>query len=76
MADHAARFAVIRPAPDLPAGFLPPDLNGRWIEIPEWAADIPDDWPLAPGAAAVAVRTDRFERRDDGATARVFEVRP
>jgi hypothetical protein len=69
--DHARRYAVLRPAPELPPGFLPPDLDGRWYDLDQTTH-------LLEGSGdAVAVATDRFERRDsDGATARVFEVRP
>lgn len=72
MTEPAYRYIVIRAAADLPEGFLPPDLEGRWYDL----ADIPSDgvdWSVGGG---VAVVTDRFERREDGVTARVYEVRP
>ena len=68
MSEAAFRYAVVRPGPGLPSGFLPDDLNGRWFDLdslPSWPED----------GSAVAVATDRFERREDGATARVYEVR-
>jgi hypothetical protein len=66
-----AKYAVIRAAVNLPDGFLPPNLEGRWYDL----ADILEARePQIEGAVAVA--TSRFERRDDGATARVYEVRP
>lgn len=66
------RYIVIRAHPDLPDGFLPPDLDGKWFD----ADKLPPASRFAVGTA-VAVATDRFERRDpDGATARVYEVRP
>lgn len=71
MTEPAFRYIVVRAHPDLPEGFLPPDMEGRWYDrdsIPEGV-----DWSMG---GAVAVATDRFERRDDGATARVYEVRP
>jgi hypothetical protein len=72
MAEPAYRYVVIRAAADLPDGFLPPEWEGKWLD-----ADVilPGVQPQVFGAVAVA--TDRFERREsDGATARVFEVRP
>lgn len=70
-------YVVIRPAPDLPDGFLPDEMNGRWFDrdhIPEG----PDDGhaTVARLGGAVAVATGRFETREDGAVAEVFEVRP
>ncbi len=76
--DPAYRYVVIRAAADLPDGFLPPDIEGRWYDLDE----LPPASPQGDNDAAmvlgegVAVATDRFERRDDGATARVYEVRP
>lgn len=72
MSEPAFRYAVIRAAADLAAGFLPPDVEGRWYDL----ADLPFVRASAQVAGGVAVATDRFERRDDGATARVYEVRP
>lgn len=67
--EPAFRYIVIRAHPDLPPGFLPPDMEGKWFDL-NW---LPNTNQLG---TAVAVVTDRFERRDDGATARVYEVRP
>lgn len=67
------RYIVVRAHPDLPAGFLPPEQEGRWYGE-ELLPVI--DGEFSWGGGAVAVRTDRFERRDDGMTARVYEVRP
>lgn len=65
-------YIVIRPAPDLPPGFLPPHLDGRWYETSQMA-------PLArdhESGDVVAVPTGRFEVRDyDGAVAEVYEVK-
>lgn len=73
MTEPAFRYAVVRAAPDLPVGFLPPDVEGRWYDL----ADLPFVCASAQAAGGVAVAVDRFERRDsDGATARVYEVRP
>lgn len=70
------RCIVVRAHPDLPAGFLPPEQEGRWYGE-ELLPLLDDGDQFAWGGGAVAVRTDRFERRkDDGMTARVYEVRP
>jgi hypothetical protein len=67
-------YIVIRPAPDLPPGFLPAREDGRWYDR--------DNIPYGPPAGsspgeAVAVPTGRFEVREyDGAVAEVYEVRP
>lgn len=72
------RFIVIRAHPDLPKGFLPEELEGRWLdldELPACKGAWPDEVPVTH--EAVAVFTGRMERRSsDGWTARVFEVRP
>lgn len=65
-------YLVIRAAPDLPPGFLSPSLDGKWID----RSQLPEDgWPYRWGDA-VAVASGRFEAREDGAVAEVFEVRP
>ncbi|WP_413102249.1 hypothetical protein [Streptomyces sp. Inha503] len=69
-------YIVIRPATNLPPGFLSPHEDGRWYDastMPEMVLG-----PLAPGETrAVAVPTGRFEVRDhDGAVAEVWEVQP
>ena len=68
-------FIVVRAAPDLPAGVLPPGVDGRWYDratMPVRRELFEDD----PPSEVVAVATGRFEVRDDGAVAEVFEVRP
>jgi hypothetical protein len=67
-----ADYVVVRAAPDLPDGFLPDHLEGRWYDL----AEMPAAYPGGPLAHAVAVPVDRFEVRDDGAVAQVWEVRP
>lgn len=68
-------YIVIRPHPDLPPGYLPPHLDGRWYdrnEIPEGFGT-----PSHDPTETVAVPTGRFEVRDwDGAVAEVYEIRP
>jgi hypothetical protein len=66
-------YIVIRPAPGLPPGFLPPHLDGRWYD----AAQIPELFRSHSLSDAVAVPSGRLEVRDsDGAVAEVYEVRP
>jgi hypothetical protein len=60
---------VIRAAPDLPEGFLPPHIAGRWYDL----RNIPAAWAEQLDGA-VAVPSGRFEWRDDGAVAEVWEV--
>lgn len=73
MTEPAFRYVVIRAAIDLPDGFLPPDIEGRWYSLDMVPKTDDPEWRFG---GAVAVATDRFERREDGATARVYEVRP
>lgn len=65
-------FIVVRPAPDLPPGFLPRDLDGRWYDRRE----LPEMYGPFGSGDGVAVPTGRFEFRDDGAVAEIYEVRP
>lgn len=69
-------YIVLRPGPGLPDGFLPPDLDGRWID----RCTVLSSRPTLPphlrdaGSEAVAVPTGRFEVREyDGAVAEVWE---
>lgn len=68
---------VLRPAPDLPKGFLPPRKDGLWLDRATLTTG-PDDGhkTIAQLGGAVAVATGRFETREDGAVAEVFEIRP
>lgn len=68
----AEDYIVVRPAPDLPPSFLPPGLDGKWVD----RTMLPEDASPYRWGDAVAVATGRFEARDDGAVAEVFEVRP
>lgn len=65
-------YAVIRPADDLPPGFLSPVWDGRWIKlpVPTYLAWLRGDYPIAK-----AYPTSRYETRSDGAVAEVYEVR-
>lgn len=58
-------YGVIRAHPNLPAGFLPPRMEGMWMvrsEIPDYMGDVP------------VLTTGRYERREDGVRAEVYEV--
>lgn len=74
-----ADYIVIRPAHDLPPGFVPERENGRWYDrtdMPEADIEQTADALIRYGGG-VAVATGRFEVRDyDGAVAEVYEVRP
>ena len=65
-------YIVVRAAPDLPPGFLPRGLDGKWFD----RATLPEQYGPYQWGDAVAAATGRFETRDDGAVAEVFEVRP
>lgn len=69
---------VLRAAPDLPEGFMPPGMDGRWYDRALVPGGPPPGASLPEGVSqAVAVATGRFEVRDyDGAVAEVFEIRP
>ena len=54
------RYAVVR-GPGIPAS-----LNGRWYDLDEMPAALDE-------AGAVVEATDRWEQRDDGAVAVVYE---
>jgi len=66
-------YVVIRPAGDLPPRFFPKGWDGLWIDRSHLASKLIDPEDCS---TAVAVPTGRFEVRDDGAVAEVFEVRP
>ena len=67
-----SRYIVIRPAPDLPAGYLPDWLDGYWAEVDPFYPVVVN---LDESSHAVAVPTGRYETRDsDGATAEIWEV--
>lgn len=67
-------YIVIRGASSLPEGFLPEDMDGRWYD----RSQVPLGPSQGGGATskATAVPTGRFEYREDGAVAEVWEVRP
>jgi hypothetical protein len=67
-----SNLIVVRPAPDLPPGFLPADLDGKWFDV----SLMPEGIESFSYGDAVAVPSGRFETREDGAVAEVYEVRP
>jgi hypothetical protein len=70
-------YIVIRPAPDLPVD-LSPRLNGWWYDKAEFREALAGEGidAVVRHGGFVAVATGRFEVRDDGAVAEVFEIRP
>jgi hypothetical protein len=65
------RYIVLRPAPGMPPGWMPDHLDGMWYDRDEDRSYHPQT-----GAAAVGRATGRYERRDDGCLAEVYEVGP
>lgn len=63
-----SNFVVVRPGPALPAGCLPRHLDGMWFDL----AKVP--LAYGPHRGVKAVASGRFEVRDDGAVAEVYEV--
>ncbi len=64
---------VLRPAPDLPDGSLPAGYDGRWIDrnqLQPYFGERPSNV-----FGMVCEPVGRFEVRDDGAVAEVWEVR-
>ncbi len=67
-------WIVFRPAADLPPDALPPDMDGWWLD----RRGLPASGTLIHQSGFVArfAPTGRFEVRDGGAVAEVYEVRP
>jgi hypothetical protein len=65
---------VLRAYPGAPPGFMPPGYEGRWFD----RASMPVHRVAAVAATGTAAArpTGRFEVRDDGAVAEVWEVHP
>jgi hypothetical protein len=77
------RCFVVRSSPLLPPEWMPADWEGRWFPMDRFGFDPSDPAPdegkvTGPDGSVVAilVRTGRFERRDDGASALVYEFWP
>lgn len=71
----ATTHIVLRPAPDLDEDFLPPRMDGEWIERSVIYTGPQIDL-YGPAAVASARPTGRVELREDGAAAEVYEVGP
>lgn len=76
-------YVVVRRGPDMPDEWdMPPGLEGKWLDRatmpPPPARDSMSDFRARGGVvtSAAAVPTGRFEVRDDGAVAEVWEIRP
>jgi len=71
-------YIVIRPAADLPDGWLPVELDGKWVDRTSLPTrDQIQGSPAVQFGTAVAVPSGRFEIREhDGAIAEVYEIRP
>jgi hypothetical protein len=67
-------YIVIRPASNLPPGLLPQREDGRWYDLTLMPSGPPI--PSSGMTDVVAVPAGRFETREDGAVAEVWEVRP
>jgi hypothetical protein len=65
------RLIVIRPAPGLPAGYLPESWDGAVLERKDWQGVLIFDDPPRRG---YGVPTDRVEDVQ-GQTAQVYEIR-
>lgn len=66
------KWIVVRGDADMPPGFMPPGLDGRWQE----RARIPDYPPIfkGPHSTVTAHPTGRVEIREDGAVAEVYAM--
>lgn len=70
-----ARYIVFRRGERMPLEEFPPGLEGRWEERPDFLGLSASVWERPHGSAASAFPTNRFEVREDGEIAQVFEVR-
>lgn len=74
-------YVVVRRGPDMPDEWLMPDgLEGKWFDrsaVPVAAPGAPRNAERHTTSSAMAAEpTGRFEVRDDGAVAEVWELRP
>lgn len=73
-------WIVFRAADDLPSGAMPQALDGVWVNRRPWmmplSAEEMDRAYEEGRVLAVFVSTGRFEAREDGAVAEVWEMRP
>lgn len=70
-------YIVIRPAADLPPGFLPARLDGLWFDLGDKRCSVAVGRSRVLMGLVVAIPVGRFEvRHDDGVVAEIWEVRP
>jgi hypothetical protein len=78
-------YVVMRASLDLPDGWMPPEMDGRWYDRSSMPTRAEAEAAAKRSAfraeggtvtTAVAVPAGRFEVRDDGAVAEVWEIRP
>lgn len=66
-------WIVFRPADGVPPEALPPTIDGWWVDRYNWP--VSGTMIHQNGAVLRFAPTGRFETREDGAVAEVFEVR-
>jgi hypothetical protein len=72
-----ADYVVLRGSPDRPEGWMPRDLDGRWYDLRDFPVLAGGGWRPDHGQGKAAfMPTGRFEYRDDGAVAEVWEWKP
>jgi hypothetical protein len=76
MHDESTEFVVIRAADTTSAQHLPPGMDGRWYARGQIGGQrVGSGVVSGVGVLATAVATDRYETREDGARAQVYEIR-
>lgn len=68
------RYVVWRRRPDLPDEQMPRGWEGRWELMREVTMSVRLRPSSTPYSAATAIPTDRYEVREDGEVARVYEL--
>ena len=69
------RYIVLRAAPGMPPGWMPDRLDGMWYERSRLVGSYGSLHDIASGSAKGRA-TGRYECRDDGYLAEVYEVGP
>lgn len=73
-------YIVYRFSPDMPEEWRPPQMDGWWVDrntVPEYSTLQEKRGARDPEPGeCVAIATGRFETREDGRIAEVFEIRP
>lgn len=68
------KFIVFRPAAGLPPGAVSESLDGFWMDLGRLTGDEAAEALVMHGVRSVPVM--RFETREDGAVAQVYEATP